>query len=268
MPMSLNFDVDDRIRWCMSSRVPVTACKAIDRERWRRSCGANSGHDPLRLGSSLVGVLSSVRMTRRLGRPCQSDAEDTRVRIIREARLAFTTRGYDNTTNREISAGAGITAAAIYHYFPSKIDLFVAVFEDVQSKVYDAFDAAVAKQETFLEKFDTLFDTMMDLGDDDPMLASFVVGVVTEAEHHPDLRNALRQVIPRNQSFLTNLCLEAKERGELPEALPVQTAVDVISGVLGGFARLSVTVRDRKRLRSVAKVYKNMARSALSRTSL
>ena len=207
-------------------------------------------------------------MTRRLGRPFQSDAVETRTRILREARLAFTTRGYDNTTNREISAGAGITAAAIYHYFPSKVDLFVAVYDDVQAKVYDAFDVAVAQHDTFLKKFDAIFDTMLELGDEDPMLASFVVGVVTEAEHHPDLREALKQVSPRNQSFLASLCLQAQQRGELPEALPVQTAVDVIAGVIGGFARLSVTVRDRQRLRSVAKVYKNMARNALVRASV
>lgn len=207
-------------------------------------------------------------MTRRLGRPFQSDAVETRTRILREARLAFTTRGYDNTTNREISAGAGITAAAIYHYFPSKVDLFVAVYDDVQAKVYDAFDVAVAEHDTFLKKFDAIFDTMLELGDEDPMLASFVVGVVTEAEHHPDLREALKLVSPRNQSFLASLCLQAQQRGELPEALPVQTAVDVIAGVIGGFARLSVTVRDRQRLRSVAKVYKNMARNALARASV
>jgi AcrR family transcriptional regulator len=207
-------------------------------------------------------------MTRRLGRPFQSDAVETRTRILREARLAFTTRGYDNTTNREISAGAGITAAAIYHYFPSKVDLFVAVYDDVQAKVYDAFDVAVAQHDTFLKKFDAIFDTMLELGNEDPMLASFVVGVVTEAEHHPDLREALQRVAPRNQSFLAALCLQAQQRGELPEALPVQTAVDVIAGVIGGFARLSVTVRDRQRLRSVAKVYKNMARNALARASV
>ena len=207
-------------------------------------------------------------MTRRLGRPFQSDAVETRTRILREARLAFTTRGYDNTTNREISADAGITAAAIYHYFPSKVDLFVAVYDDVQAKVYDAFDVAVAQHDTFLKKFDAIFDTMLELGNEDPMLASFVVGVVTEAEHHPDLREALKQVSPRNQSFLASLCLQAQQRGELPEALPVQTAVDVIAGVIGGFARLSVTVRDRQRLRSVAKVYKNMARNALARASV
>ncbi|MFM8957708.1 MAG: helix-turn-helix domain-containing protein [Actinomycetota bacterium] len=59
-------------------------------------------------------------MNRRLGRPCQGDAGETRLRILREARNAFTTRGYDNTTNREIAQGAGITAAAIYHYFPQR----------------------------------------------------------------------------------------------------------------------------------------------------
>ena len=73
-------------------------------------------------------------MKRRLGRPSQGDAAETRQRILDEARRAFTTRGYDNTTNREIADGAGITAAAIYHYFPSKVDLYVAVFSSVQAK--------------------------------------------------------------------------------------------------------------------------------------
>jgi AcrR family transcriptional regulator len=159
-------------------------------------------------------------MARRLGRPCQSDAEDTRIRLLREARLAFTTRGYDNTTNREISAGAGITAAAIYHYFPSKVDLFVAVFEDVQAKVYDAFDAAVARHDTFLEKFDALFDTMMDLGDEDPMLASFVVGVVTEAEiANRDLYD--RQLLPAVAAYsditlVMQRLRDASENNHLP----------------------------------------------------
>ena len=204
-------------------------------------------------------------MTRRLGRPIQGDAAETRERILDEARRAFTTRGYDNTTNREIAQGAGITAAAIYHYFPSKVDLYVAVFVSVQAKVFDAFDAAVASRRTFLEKFDAIFDAMCDLGDHDPMLASFVVGVITEASHHPELRKALAKLPPRQELFLSGLCTTAKERGELPESLRVQSAVDAMSGVIAGFSRLAVTVRDRERLLAAATVYKSMARSALSR---
>jgi AcrR family transcriptional regulator len=204
---------------------------------------------------------------RRLGRPCQRDAADTRQRILNEARRAFTTRGYDNTTNREIAAGAGITAAAIYHYFPSKTDLFVAVFEDVQARVYDAFDAAVAGESTFLAQFDAVLDTMLELGDHDPLLASFVVGVVTEASHHPDLREALGRLRPRHEEFLTGLCTNAQRRGELPESLRVRNAVDAMSGVIGGLARLSVTVHDRKRMHAVAGMYKAMARSVMSRAA-
>jgi AcrR family transcriptional regulator len=206
-------------------------------------------------------------MKRRLGRPCQSDAGDTRQRILTEARRAFTTRGYDNTTNREIAAGAGITAAAIYHYFPSKDRLFVAVFEDVQAKVYDAFEAAVARETAFVAQFDAVLDTMLELGDHDPLLAPFVVGVVTEASHHPDLREALARLRPRHEEFLTELCTQAQQRGELPESLRVRNAVDAMSGVIGGLARLSVTVHDRKRMHAVAKMYKAMARSVMSRAA-
>lgn len=186
---------------------------------------------------------------------------------MREAQRAFTTRGYDNTTNREIAAAAGITAAAIYHYFPSKVDLFVAVFLDVQTKVFDAFEVAVAEHRTFLEQFDAIFDSMFELSNDDPMLASFVVGVVTEAAHHPDLREALTRLHSRQEEFLGRLCLEAQQRGDLPESLPVRTVVDAMSGVIGGFARLAVTTRDRARLQAVARVYKSMARSGLSRVA-
>ena len=204
-------------------------------------------------------------MKRRLGRPTQCDAAETRERIVHEAQRAFTTRGYDNTTNREIAAGAGITAAAIYHYFPSKVDLFVAVFLDVQSKVFEAFETAVAKHDTFTAQFEAIFDAMFDLSNDDPMLASFVVGVITEANHHPDLREALAKLPPRQEEFLTRMCVAAQQRGELPESLPVRTAVDAMSGVIGGFARLAVSTRDRNRLRAVAGVYKTMARTGLSR---
>ena len=207
-------------------------------------------------------------MIRRLGRPCQGDASDTRLRILREARNAFTTRGYDNTTNREIAQGAGITAAAIYHYFPSKVDLYVAVFTDVQAKVFDAFEAAVAEHDTFPQQFDAIFDAMCELGNDDPLLPSFVVSVITEASHHPDLREALASLPPRQEMFLSGLCTAAKARGELPEVLRVQTAVDAMSGVIAGFARLAVTIRDRARLEAVAKVYKSMARNALSRAAI
>jgi len=80
--------------------------------------------------------------------------------------------------------------------------------------------------------------------------------------------DALQSVASRQRNFLHTLCAQAQERHELPESLPLQTAIDAMNGVIGGFARLAVVVRDRQRLRAVAKVYKAMARSALARATV
>ena len=82
--------------------------------------------------------------TKKLGRPCSTDAGETRERLIHEARASFATIGYDATTNRTVAAAAGITTGAIYHYFPSKLDMYVASFEQVQNMVTEAVVAAAA----------------------------------------------------------------------------------------------------------------------------
>jgi hypothetical protein len=117
-------------------------------------------------------------------------------------------------------------------------------------------------------QFPATFDGLGAPGEHDPMLASFVVGVITEASHHPELRKELSKLPPRQEIFLSELCTNAKSRGELPESLPVQSAIDAMSGVIAGFSRLAVTVRDRERLLAAATVYKSMARSALSRAGV
>ncbi|MFM7493894.1 MAG: TetR/AcrR family transcriptional regulator, partial [Acidimicrobiaceae bacterium] len=57
----------------------------------------------------------------KLGRPIGCEGVDTRNRLLVEARRSFATEGFDATTNKNLAKAAGITTAAIYHYFPSKV---------------------------------------------------------------------------------------------------------------------------------------------------
>ena len=82
---------------------------------------------------------------KKLGRPCAVDAGETRKRLLAEARRSFATVGFEATTNRSIAAAAGITTGAIYHYFPSKLEMYVAAFAEVQVRVPDAFETSAAK---------------------------------------------------------------------------------------------------------------------------
>lgn len=65
-----------------------------------------------------------------MGRQRDPDYESRRQQIIDGALRAFSERGFEGTTNKEIAAAAGIgSPGLIYHYFRDKEDLFQEVFE-------------------------------------------------------------------------------------------------------------------------------------------
>ncbi len=67
-------------------------------------------------------------------------SEQTREALLRAGRELFGERGYSGTATEEIVRRAGVTRGALYHQFRDKRDLFLAVFEAVESE----FAASVA----------------------------------------------------------------------------------------------------------------------------
>ena len=61
--------------------------------------------------------------------PRRLPAEARRAQLLREAARLFARRGFDGTTTRDVAAGAGITEAALYHYFPSKEAMYAAILD-------------------------------------------------------------------------------------------------------------------------------------------
>ncbi len=52
-------------------------------------------------------------LTKKLGRPFDTDAGETRKLLVKEARRSFADVGYDATTNRALAQAVGITTGAI-----------------------------------------------------------------------------------------------------------------------------------------------------------
>ena len=70
------------------------------------------------------------------------NGEKTLNALIKVARKMFSERGYADTYTAEIARKAGVTRGALYHHFPQKKDLFIAVFEEAiddlaNSVIYD-----------------------------------------------------------------------------------------------------------------------------------
>lgn len=75
-------------------------------------------------------------MTRR-----QEQAEGTRAALIAAARRLWGERGYFSTSTSDIVAAARVgTRGAFYAHFPDREQLFLAVFDDVQSDLAAALD--------------------------------------------------------------------------------------------------------------------------------
>lgn len=161
-------------------------------------------------GSSQTG-----RQPARLGRPPASDSADTRRRILEAARLAFAEKGYEATTNRNLSAVVGITSAAIYHYFGSKAGLYQAVHADVQAGIRARFNDAVAGASTFRDKLDAVLDEAHQMNREDPTIAQFVGAVRVDMQRNAELHALLRVGAEARSSFFDELVDFGVRNGEI-----------------------------------------------------
>ena len=142
---------------------------------------------------------------KRLGRPPATDSGDTKRRILDIAREMFSVHGYEVTTNRDIATAAGITSGALYHYFGSKLDLYLAVHEDVQAGVYESFSNATMNLETFTEMFLAVLEVAHDMNENDPSVARFIGAVRVDAQRHPEMAAALSPRSTQREVFFTRL---------------------------------------------------------------
>jgi len=154
---------------------------------------------------------------KRLGRPPATDSGDTKRRILDIAREMFSVHGYEVATNRDIASAAGITSGALYHYFGSKLDLYLAVHEDVQAGVYESFSNATMNLETFTEMFLAVLEVAHDMNENDPSVARFVGAVRVDAQRHPEMAAAISPRSTQREVFLTRLIDIGVKTGEIDE---------------------------------------------------
>lgn len=77
----------------------------------------------------------------------KEQAAETREALLRAARKSFAEQGFAATSVAAVAAAAGTTKGALFHYFSSKEDLFLAVWTALQLEMDTAArEAAVASR--------------------------------------------------------------------------------------------------------------------------
>lgn len=206
--------------------------------------------------------MSGNTQVRKLGRPRDADSVETRARLLAAARKCFGENGFDRTTNAQIARVAGITSAAIYHYFPSKIDLYAAVFEEVQEYIYAEIEKGIGSHSSLVDRFAAALDVSVRINRDDPSIAGFVVDVAYEVQHHPELTQFVEPQRQRSVNLVKRLCDDAYAIGEVREGIPQEALEDLLSVLLSGLLRFSTLINNSPRHAATVEVLKSMLRSS------
>lgn len=182
-----------------------------------------------------------VEARKPVGRPPATDSAETRRRILVAARTCFARYGYDKTTNKDIAAAAGITAGAIYHYFPSKQSLFVTLWREVQEMVYEAFDRVLDGKETLSDKIKAVMDMAAEMHASDRSLAAFTAISPIEIQRHEELRKDLGDDALAVYRYFEHLVAGSSD--DLAPGVDAESVVNLLVAVTTGFAQFGATSR-------------------------
>ena len=160
-----------------------------------------------------------------------------REQIVDAAMTRFAEGGFHSTGMAEVIAATGLSAGAVYRYFPSKEALIQAIVE-----------------ERVLANAAAAFERILDEGVDDPVVAvSAALGIVDvvsaregvdvtrvavqawgEALRNPDILAVAQGAYAQMRGYLAAVARRAQEHGRLgPEADPDEIAKTMLSLVMG-----------------------------------
>ncbi len=162
-----------------------------------------------------------------MARVTEAHVAARRNQILDAAWSCFSLRGYHQTTMQDIATDAGISAGAIYRYYPSKEAVLAAITERNTERYMEILADVRSEAQGPMDVLDLLGQTML-AAFDDPMYetnARLDVEIRPEVIRNDALRERSRQQLEFWRQSLVPLLQEARENGELRGDIDIETFV-------------------------------------------
>jgi AcrR family transcriptional regulator len=116
-----------------------------------------------------------------------------REQLLAGAKRCLLERGYAHTTARDIVAASGTNLASIGYHFGSKDALLNAAMIEAMNDWGDEFDRILAVDPTAdpLDRLDAMWSAVIESISTHPKLWFASIDVLTQIDHHPELRERL-----------------------------------------------------------------------------
>ena len=192
-------------------------------------------------------ILDDAPKGRKLGRPADTDSTDTRERIITCACEKFASEGFEGTTNKDIAALAGISSGALYHYFPSKSDLYVAVCEYISGVFAELFQRVKASDSRLENRLTMLLAENGRIGRTTPSIVGFITGISAVVKKHPEVARGADTFSAGFRRMTLELIETATEKDGVLRGGSDNGLADLTVSVLAGLGRMSARGDEERR---------------------
>lgn len=173
----------------------------------------------------------------KVGRPKGRSKEETLAKILPEARRFFAEKGFAQTTIKDVSNSVGLSHAAMYSYFSSKKELYLATINHTQELLLPYYVEAFDEGSNLKECFSLVLKAMAKESDKDSSITGLLAAVPIEMRRHPELYDELSGSNNIIMNLLESVVKDAKENGELKTSA---SAEDIVAILLGGGVGVSL----------------------------
>jgi AcrR family transcriptional regulator len=185
-----------------------------------------------------------------------------RDQILRAALTCFARQGYHATSMDDLVRESGLSVGAIYSYFPSKEDLFLALSDERANHTLAALDDLQHRPDTARETVDAFFQW---LADELLTLARVNVEFMTVATTSERLRDIQERRCQIVRQFLAALLSEARLRGTVRDDIDVHATAELLLALNEGIVLLSVAGLRQVSLDSLKAAYVSLLDAGLAR---
>lgn len=145
--------------------------------------------------------------------------EERRRQILEAARQVLSQKGFDATNVSDVAAAAGVSQGTVYHYFDSKDDLFMAVFEEwLTTCAYQGYAESALTADTAADRLRAFARTGAQMMIDSAEFLPVQMEFWSHMLRNEAIRERFRLIFAELRSFLGQIIQAGMDSGEFRPA--------------------------------------------------
>jgi AcrR family transcriptional regulator len=174
-------------------------------------------------------------------RRTKEDAEITRQHLLKAAVKVFSEKGYAATRLSDIAEEANVTRGAIYWHFENKRNLFVALFKERVSPVFNLIDQTLSEDLTPLAKIKKVIAVFFEkMGCDQELKTNQRLEIMEMKLRgdFPEINDYMKANAEEFNKMLLKIIIAGMESGEIRTNISPQSITSAIGTLFLGYGHM------------------------------